>query len=60
GTCVQTINHLLTWIADCDGSILWCSGLAGTGKSLLIGTLHNILCFHLSSHSRLAAFICYD
>ncbi len=60
GTRVETIQYLSTWITDCDDSVLWCSGLAGTGKSSLVGTLHNLLCFHMSSRSRLAAFIRYD
>ncbi len=60
GTRVQTINALFSWIAECDNSVLWCNGLAGTGKSSLVGTLHDILCFHMSSRSRLGAFIRYD
>ncbi|KAK0235077.1 hypothetical protein EDD85DRAFT_954607 [Armillaria nabsnona] len=60
GTRKETIKYLLTWITDCDDSILWCSGLAGTGKSSLVGTLHNLLSFHMSGRSRLAAFIRYD
>ncbi|SJL09151.1 uncharacterized protein ARMOST_12527 [Armillaria ostoyae] len=43
GTCMETIKYLLTWIMDCDDSVLWCSGLAGTGKSSLVGSLHNRL-----------------
>ncbi|PBK66175.1 hypothetical protein ARMSODRAFT_891031, partial [Armillaria solidipes] len=60
GTRVETINALVSWIGECDDSILWCSGLAGTGKSSLVGTLHSLLSFHTSSRSRLAAFIRYD
>ncbi|KAK0437751.1 uncharacterized protein EV420DRAFT_1342533 [Desarmillaria tabescens] len=60
GTRVETINTLFSWIAECDGCILWCSGLAGTGKSSVVGTLRDLLCFHMSSRSRLAAFIRYD
>ncbi|KAK0235056.1 hypothetical protein EDD85DRAFT_938360 [Armillaria nabsnona] len=60
GTRVETINTLVSWIAECDDRILWCSGLAGTGKSSLAGTLHNLLCFHMGSRSRLAAFVRYD
>ncbi len=60
GTCVETINYLLTWIAEYDDGVLWCSGLAGTGKSALVGTLHKLLSFQMSGHSHLAAFICYD
>ncbi|PBK89084.1 hypothetical protein ARMGADRAFT_351318 [Armillaria gallica] len=60
GTRVETIKYLLTWITDCDDSVLWCSGLAGTGKSSLVGSLHNLLCLDMSRRSRLAAFIRYD
>ncbi|KAK0437895.1 hypothetical protein EV421DRAFT_1714777 [Armillaria borealis] len=54
------INALFSWIAEYNYGVLWCSGLAGTGKSSVVGTLHDLLCIHLSSRSRLAAFICYD
>ncbi len=60
GTRTETINSLVSWIEDCDNSVLWCSGLAGTGKSSLVGTLHDLLSFHMGSRSRLAAFIRYD
>ncbi|PBK89102.1 hypothetical protein ARMGADRAFT_936723, partial [Armillaria gallica] len=60
GTRKETIKYLLTWITDCDDSVLWCSGLAGTGKSSLVGTLHNRLCLDMSRRSRLATFIRYD
>lgn len=60
GTRMETINYLLTWIGEYDDGFLWCSGLAGTGKSVLVGTLHNLLCFQMSGCSCLAAFICYD
>ncbi|PBK59540.1 hypothetical protein ARMSODRAFT_775903 [Armillaria solidipes] len=60
GTCKETIQYLLTRITDCDDSVLWCSGLAGTGKSSLVGSLHNRLCLDMSRRSHLAAFIRYD
>ncbi|PBK89109.1 hypothetical protein ARMGADRAFT_906649, partial [Armillaria gallica] len=60
GTHKETIQYLLMWIMDCDDSVLWCSGLAGTGKSSLVGTLHNCLCLDMSCHSHVAAFIRYD
>ncbi len=60
GTRVETINALMSWIAEYDVDVLWCSGLAGTGKSALVGTLHNLLCLQMSGHSHLAAFIRYD
>ncbi|PBK66163.1 hypothetical protein ARMSODRAFT_371602 [Armillaria solidipes] len=55
-----TIKYLMSWITDCNDSVLWCSGLAGTGKSSLVSTLHDLLSFHMGSRSRLAAFIRYD
>ncbi|KAK0235058.1 hypothetical protein EDD85DRAFT_65629 [Armillaria nabsnona] len=60
GTRVETINALSSWIMECNDDVLWCSGLAGTGKSSVVGTLYNLLSFHLSSYSQLAAFIRYD
>ncbi len=60
GTRVETINSLVTWIAECNNGVLWCSGLAGTGKSSLVGTLHELLSSDMSNRSRLAAFIRYD
>ncbi|PBK89091.1 hypothetical protein ARMGADRAFT_351804 [Armillaria gallica] len=59
-TRVETIKALMLWISECDNGVLWCSGLAGTGKSSLVGTLHKLLCLDMSSRSRLAAFIRYD
>ncbi|KAK0440358.1 hypothetical protein EV421DRAFT_1962432 [Armillaria borealis] len=60
GTRVETMNYLMSWIADCDDRVLWCSGLAGTGKSSLAGTLDQLLRVDMSSRCRLAAFIHYD
>ncbi len=60
GTRVETIDSLVTWIAECNSGVLWCSGLAGTGKSSLVGTLYNLLSFDMSNRSRLAAFTRYD
>ncbi len=59
-TRVETINTLMSWIAECNDRVLWCSGLAGTGKSRLVGTLHKLLSIHMGIRSRLAAFIHYD
>ncbi len=59
-TRVETINYLMSWIADCDDRVLWCSGLAGTGISSLVGTLRYKLGFDMSSRRRLAACIRYD
>ncbi|KAK0488069.1 hypothetical protein EDD18DRAFT_1191998 [Armillaria luteobubalina] len=60
GTRVATINHIVSWIAQCDGKVMWCNGLAGTGKSSLTGTLHDLLTTDFGGRSRLAAFIRYD
>ncbi|KAK0452069.1 uncharacterized protein EV420DRAFT_1311603, partial [Desarmillaria tabescens] len=40
--------------------MLWCSGLAGTGKSSIVGTLHEHFVVHTSARNRLGAFIRYD
>ncbi|KAK0241325.1 hypothetical protein EDD85DRAFT_395910 [Armillaria nabsnona] len=58
-TRAETINHLISWIAECSGGMLWCNGLAGTGKSSLAGTLHDHLTI-ASGRNRLGAFIRYD
>ncbi|KAK0214466.1 hypothetical protein IW262DRAFT_1244582, partial [Armillaria fumosa] len=55
-----TINTMMSWIAQCDGRVMWCKGLAGTRKSSLMGTLHDLLIADIGGCSRLAAFICYD
>ncbi|KAK0430616.1 hypothetical protein EV421DRAFT_247582 [Armillaria borealis] len=59
GTRVNTINTLMAWIAKCDGGVLWCKGTSGSGKSSLMGTLHE-LAMHASGRNRLGAFIRYD
>ncbi|KAK0474726.1 hypothetical protein EDD18DRAFT_1470562 [Armillaria luteobubalina] len=56
GTCVVTINNIVSWIAQCDGKVMWCNGLAGTGKSSLMGTFHNLLTMDFGGRSRLVAF----
>ncbi|KAK0452928.1 uncharacterized protein EV420DRAFT_1697654 [Desarmillaria tabescens] len=60
GTRVATINMMVSWIAQRDGKTMWCKGLAGTGKSSLMGTLHELLTTNFGGRSRLAAFIRYD
>ncbi|KAK0209687.1 hypothetical protein IW262DRAFT_1468674 [Armillaria fumosa] len=60
GTRIETLTYLMSWIAKCSGDTLWCSGLAGTGKSSLVGTLHELLTVHASRRTRLGAFIRYD
>ncbi|PBK88973.1 hypothetical protein ARMGADRAFT_347556 [Armillaria gallica] len=59
-TRTETINDLMSWITQCSGGVLWCNGIAGTGKSSIVGTLHEFLTFHASECDRLAAFIRYD
>ncbi|KAK0439717.1 uncharacterized protein EV420DRAFT_1733533 [Desarmillaria tabescens] len=60
GTRVATINIMVSWIAQCDGRTMWCKGLAGMGKSSLMGTLHELLTTNFGGRSRLAAFVRYD
>ncbi|KAK0229508.1 hypothetical protein EDD85DRAFT_737623, partial [Armillaria nabsnona] len=63
-TQVKTIEILNSWIKDshCNKRVLWCSGLAGTGKSSLTGTLHDKLTDSegVQLQGRLGAFIHYD
>ncbi|PBK82056.1 hypothetical protein ARMGADRAFT_743142 [Armillaria gallica] len=59
GTRAETINYLMGWIAECSEGVLWCSGLAGTGKSSLVGTLHEHLTVN-GGRNRLGAFVRYD
>ncbi|PBK98170.1 hypothetical protein ARMGADRAFT_1161666 [Armillaria gallica] len=60
GTRVETIKEMVSWIARCNEGTMWCRGLAGTGKSSLMGTLHDLLTTDIGGRSRLAAFIRYD
>ncbi|PBK88460.1 hypothetical protein ARMGADRAFT_1084414 [Armillaria gallica] len=60
GTRVETINTMVSWIAKHNSEMLWCKGLAGTGKSSLMETLHDLLTADIGGRSRLAAFVCYD
>ncbi|PBK68563.1 hypothetical protein ARMSODRAFT_975958 [Armillaria solidipes] len=66
-TRVKTNEILDSWIKDGhpDKRVLWCSGMAGTGKSSLAGTLHDKFDGYTDSEGgrlrgRLAAFIRYD
>ncbi|KAK0437179.1 hypothetical protein EV421DRAFT_1075834 [Armillaria borealis] len=43
GTRVQAINQIENWIDRRDGGTFWCRGMAGTGKSSLMATLHKRL-----------------
>ncbi|KAK0439450.1 uncharacterized protein EV420DRAFT_1174949 [Desarmillaria tabescens] len=40
GTRVQAIGVIENWIDGRNGGTLWCRGMAGTGKSSLMATLH--------------------
>ncbi|KAK0438258.1 hypothetical protein EV421DRAFT_1906793 [Armillaria borealis] len=60
GTRVETINTMVLWITERNGQMMWCKGLAGTGKSSLMGTLHDLLTADIGGRSRLAAFVRYD
>ncbi|KAK7041875.1 hypothetical protein VNI00_008832 [Paramarasmius palmivorus] len=59
GTRRSSLTKILDWCFYGGQSILWISGIAGCGKSSLIGTLHNSLST-LGFRSRLAAFIRFD
>ncbi|PBK87902.1 hypothetical protein ARMGADRAFT_1034504 [Armillaria gallica] len=43
GTHIHTIDEIERWIEGCNGSTFWCHGMAGTGKSSLMATLHRCL-----------------
>lgn len=61
GTRVEVINDLIYWIAECRGGMLWCTGVAGTGKSSLMGTLCQVLgSEYACGRNRLGSFIRYD
>ncbi len=60
GTRIETINTMVSWIAKGNSEMMWCKGLAGTGKSSLMGTLHDLLTADIGGRSRLAAFVRYD
>ncbi|PBK87871.1 hypothetical protein ARMGADRAFT_1085205 [Armillaria gallica] len=66
-TRVNTNEILDSWIKDGhhDKRVMWCSGLAGTGKSSLAGMLHDKFGSVTDLEGgrlrgRLGAFICYD
>ncbi|KAK0430620.1 hypothetical protein EV421DRAFT_2024988 [Armillaria borealis] len=66
-TRIKTNKILDSWIkgGHCDKHVLWCSSLAGTGKSSLTGTLHDKFGGVTDSEGGrfwgcLAAFIHYD
>ncbi|KAK7027942.1 hypothetical protein VNI00_015025 [Paramarasmius palmivorus] len=59
GTRRESLTKILSCIFHGDRSVLWISGIAGCGKSSLIGTLHRELSTW-GSNSPLAAFIRFD
>ncbi|KAK7016372.1 hypothetical protein VNI00_018932 [Paramarasmius palmivorus] len=59
GTRRKSLAKILDWIFHEDQSVLWISGIAGCGKSSLIGTLHRALATW-GNNSPLAAFIRFD
>ncbi|THU99206.1 hypothetical protein K435DRAFT_504195 [Dendrothele bispora CBS 962.96] len=59
GTRRATIRKIMNWTVEGKGSIFWLFGVAGSGKSSLLGTLHNMF-VDMSFESRLAAFIRFD
>ncbi|KAK7049332.1 hypothetical protein VNI00_005933 [Paramarasmius palmivorus] len=59
GTRRSTLEKIQGLVFGGKQSILWISGIAGCGKSSLIGTLHDLLS-KSGFNSRLAAFIRFD
>ncbi|KAK0204320.1 hypothetical protein DFS33DRAFT_878717 [Desarmillaria ectypa] len=50
GTRVQAIDEIEKWIAGRNGSTFSCRGMAGTGKSSLMATLHQRLTMQANDH----------
>ncbi|KAK7442750.1 hypothetical protein VKT23_015997 [Stygiomarasmius scandens] len=59
GTRRESLKKIIDWIARGQESILWLSGVAGCGKSALMGSLYDVL-NELGCNSRLAAFVRFD
>ncbi|KAK7018090.1 hypothetical protein VNI00_018388 [Paramarasmius palmivorus] len=59
GTRRESLTKISNWIFHKDQSVLWISGIAGCGKSSLIGTLHREL-LTWGNKGPLAAFIRFD
>ncbi|THU87743.1 hypothetical protein K435DRAFT_730511, partial [Dendrothele bispora CBS 962.96] len=59
GTRHATIGRIMNWTVSGEKPIFWLFGVAGSGKSSLMGTLHNMF-VDMSFESRLAAFIRFD
>ncbi|KAF5369014.1 hypothetical protein D9758_002827 [Tetrapyrgos nigripes] len=59
GTRRNTVRRIMDWVMKGDEPIFWLFGVAGSGKSSLMGTLHNMF-VGMGFKSRLAAFIRFD
>ncbi|KAK0430615.1 hypothetical protein EV421DRAFT_1857430 [Armillaria borealis] len=60
GTRDQILKDMMNWIERCNGYSLWCTGMAGTGKSSLMSTLRSRLASTDAGRSRLGCYIRYD
>ncbi|KAL0564318.1 hypothetical protein V5O48_017729 [Marasmius crinis-equi] len=58
GTRQHTLSKILDWIVRGKQSLLWLSGVAGSGKSSVMATLHDYL-DEMGCSSHLAAYIRY-
>ncbi|KAL0565478.1 hypothetical protein V5O48_016549 [Marasmius crinis-equi] len=56
GTRQHTLSKILDWIVCGKQSLLWVSGIAGSGKSSIMATLHDYL-DKMGRNSHLAAYI---
>ncbi|KAE9394761.1 hypothetical protein BT96DRAFT_181262 [Gymnopus androsaceus JB14] len=59
GTRKETLQLITHWIANGEQSVLWIHGLAGTGKSSLMGSLSDVA-LEMGLVSWLGAFIRFD
>ncbi|KAL0573601.1 hypothetical protein V5O48_008360 [Marasmius crinis-equi] len=56
GTRRRTLSEILSWISTGEESLLWLSGIAGSGKSSVMATLHDYLA-QIGRSGRLAAYV---
>ena len=59
GTRLETIRSITTWIVAGNEGVLWLKGLAGVGKSSLMGSIKD-LTLAMGVHGRLGAFLRFD
>ncbi|KAF5371606.1 hypothetical protein D9758_003470 [Tetrapyrgos nigripes] len=59
GTRQQSLLKITNWITQGDESVFWLNGVAGCGKSSLMGTMIQVI-QQMGARSRLAAFIRFD